>query len=162
MSAERMKTNSSPLLESRLDIWQAMIGQSNRPCSALTRTAIEGYVERDQPALLRGIGRALGATLRGARRRYRLRREVRVLRSLSDGILKDIGLTRGDIEAVAGGALTTYDLNSLRTTLGGTGNRAVTSRPFDHRVTCDRVRIAPQRAVNDPHMAPTTAGLAVS
>ncbi|MDX1433853.1 MAG: DUF1127 domain-containing protein, partial [Gammaproteobacteria bacterium] len=58
---------------------------------------------------LRGAARwlasGIGAALRGARERHRLRVAERQLGALDDRLLRDIGLTRGDIPAVVRGTL---------------------------------------------------------
>ena len=57
---------------------------------------------------------ALARRLRGFRARARERRDLRRLMSMNDRLLKDIGITRGDLMAVEMGAASLADLNAER------------------------------------------------
>ena len=68
---------------------------------------IKRFVVFTAPGMILSVGKAL-------KTRYQTRKAVTYLSNLAPEVLQDIGLTRGDISALAAGRIHSDDLNEIR------------------------------------------------
>lgn len=103
---------------------------------------IERYVARGQvlraSAMRDGITQAVVwikisfvSLLRNLKNWSRQRRDMKALNALNDHMLKDIGLTRGDVESLSNGSVSVSELNAQRTLIAKRGKRSCKVYKFD-------------------------------
>jgi len=128
----------------RLGFLGAATGQPHLvvPSQGIDRADIERYVARGRllraSAIRNGfklvtvrIAQNISLLLQNLKNRYRDRKDMQDLRALDDRMLKDIGVTRFEVESMALGVLRVSDFNARRGSISKTPAQTCKVYPFE-------------------------------